>query len=388
MTAAPSRYATQGCALGEPILIARQPILDAQGRLVAYELLFRGDFDAKFNHSNGQALTMSVVADLLGQLGLDGISDGKPCYLNCPDEFLCSPTIKLLPPERFVLEILETSSFSPKVHAACAQLRQQGFRLALDDITELSDAVVGILPLIDIAKIDWKDTPVEARQRLCQALGRHGLIVLAEKVENWSDYRAALAAGASLFQGYYFSRPETISARRVSPSTRTLLEVMQLLLDDAHHRQIASALLKAPSLLAQLLRLCSSAALPGAKGSAIASVEDALRLVGNTQLMRWCGLLLYLDRMPAEDDPLSYLAAQRSRVMGEYIQARHPQDDGLKRQAEMAGSLSLLHVAYACDAGTFWQEIALNQAIREAILEQRGPLGEALAAAGQAETSF
>ncbi|WP_157056240.1 hypothetical protein [Candidatus Burkholderia verschuerenii] len=89
------------------VLVARQPIIDRRGSVVAYELLFRnGQSNTAIIH-DGVACSAAVVERALGAFGLENTLGEVDGFINCPAEFLLSGSVDLLPPRRFVLEILE-----------------------------------------------------------------------------------------------------------------------------------------------------------------------------------------------------------------------------------------------------------------------------------------
>jgi len=359
--------------------------LDVEGRVVAYELLFRQAPTNQADIANAGQSTMSVIETSLGEIGLGDTLNGKDCFLNCPDEMFGSPTLDVLPPHRFVLEILESSDLGAEVYANCDRLRKRGFRIALDDVTAYTPDLSIILPIIDIAKVDWKHTKCNERMALCHILKRSGALVLAEKVETWQDFHDAEKAGASLFQGYYFSQPEMLTSKPLLPNFTAVLEIMRMLLEDEPSSRLCAALANTPALLAQLLRLASSGYAPCRSRRRFASVNDALVMVGTNRLMHWCSLLLYVNRLPVGDDPLTALAVQRSELIEQYVNAHHPSNEMLRRKAKLAGSLSLLHVSYHCDPHDFWKDLELDEEIRDAVLTECGPIGEALAFARKFE---
>src|SRR5258705_9575832 len=60
----------------------------------------------------------------------------RPCF--CGFDTVWAETGRLLPPERFVLEILEMVTFDEALFKRCSELRRAGFRLALDDVSQIS----------------------------------------------------------------------------------------------------------------------------------------------------------------------------------------------------------------------------------------------------------
>lgn len=72
-----------------------------------------------------------------------------------------SDIVWLLPPERCVFEILETVTFDDALFARCHELRRAGFRIALDDVSQVAPRLAEFLSCVDIVKIDL----VECRAR-------------------------------------------------------------------------------------------------------------------------------------------------------------------------------------------------------------------------------
>ncbi len=71
-----------------------------------------------------------------------------------------------LPPERTVIEILETVEITPAIVARCRALRDRGFSFALDDIVQLDAAHAPVLPFIDVVKVDVLASAADALPEL------------------------------------------------------------------------------------------------------------------------------------------------------------------------------------------------------------------------------
>src|SRR5689334_4484436 len=83
------------------ILFARQPILDGDGRLAGYELLYRGHGGSESPH----AATSRVAASALSDLGLRQATGGAPAFINVTTEFLLAMDPLPFGPDGVVLEI-------------------------------------------------------------------------------------------------------------------------------------------------------------------------------------------------------------------------------------------------------------------------------------------
>ncbi len=123
-------------------------------------------------------------------------------------------------PKHLVLEFTrcETARDMKHLKNVCDYARQQGYSIALDDITTVDNAkklVSEIRP--DFVKIDSQAMggPHETSTRniitrIVDIVHATGSTIIAEGVETEDAYAALKALGVDLFQGYYFSAPAPI----------------------------------------------------------------------------------------------------------------------------------------------------------------------------------
>lgn len=369
--------------------VARQPILNTSDEIVAYELLYRGGEENRAPANVDSAETVSVIESAVANFGIENLADGKNCFINCTDALLNSEAIRVLDPAHYVLEVLEDSTLDAEVIENCRALRAMGFPIALDDVSKLDERVERALPIADIVKIDWSITTESRRAELAAFFKSRNKVILAEKVEDYAAFREGAAIGATLFQGYYFARPEMRRVRSVPPDFGSVLSTMGLIADDAPIEQLVGSIAKTPSLLVHLLRLASAAANNvRMRPQEIGSISTAVRVAGSARLMKWCTFLIYYGDLTERDHPFTFLAEQRAEIMAEYVERRHPGDEHLVRMAHMAGALSLLDVLYSTDREEFWKSLPVAPAIKLAISDFEGEIGEALAFAMTFEDAY
>lgn len=362
------------------MFVARQPIVDRSGCEIAYELLFRDAQSGNAHIIDGLTCSAAVIERALGLFGLDQVVGDSDAFLNCTAELLCSDVIKLLPPTRFVLEVLEDTTLTPELARRCDALREVGFRIALDDIRTVSESITAFLPHVDIVKLDWPLIPAGEVADMVALYSSYGKLVLAEKVESHADYATAARIGCHMFQGYYFSRPEVLTAKHATVDIAAVLRVLNLLNNDAGDFEMESALRQAPSLVVQLLRLANSGEMITARAQQIASVRQAMSLVGRRQLMRWCCLLIYADASGRlnQRDPLVRQVERRSEFMERAARDILAGDTRFCEAAYLSGLLSLAHIRLGQDVKSFVDGLSVSVAIQEAIVEYKGDLGELL----------
>jgi len=86
------------------VFLGRQPILDRQRNLVAYELLFRpGQVDSVQVMDDVNA-SANVLVNAYGQLGIQRVLGNQRGFINVSEELLLSDAILLLPHKHVVLE--------------------------------------------------------------------------------------------------------------------------------------------------------------------------------------------------------------------------------------------------------------------------------------------
>jgi len=238
-------------SLPETAYVARQPILDRHGNLIAYELLFRNSPTLPHAGSIADAVqaTAQVLENVLNNMGIQKIVGEHKAFVNCSRELLLSGLLATLDPHRFVLEILETVQIDTAVASAVAQLNSAGFELALDDFVMSPEALrhtLPLLPYVKYVKIDLVGSTPRERGDAVRILQRKGIILLAEKVETEAEFQACLQEGYELFQGYFFARPELIASRRLDPRISGIMQLLQVLRKDPDMPELENAFKRQP----------------------------------------------------------------------------------------------------------------------------------------------
>jgi c-di-GMP-related signal transduction protein len=135
---------------------ARQPILAADEKVIGYELLFRSGVESYFKCNDPNDATRSVI-DVSSLQGLDVLCDKQLAFINCTRDVLLNGDITILPPDKVVVEILETVAPDALVQQACRRLKVAGYKIALDDFT-IDDPRAILADLADFIKVDLMQT--------------------------------------------------------------------------------------------------------------------------------------------------------------------------------------------------------------------------------------
>ena len=367
------------------VFLGRQPILDRNQQLFAYELLFRSAGADQGNFASfidGNQATATVIVNAFSEFSLADALGPYQGFIKVDLGLLFSDLINALPPHAVVLEILDTVPQTSETIARCEQLRQAGYILATHVRPEALDLDgKPLLKIAEVIKVDVSRVEPERMRQLAPALKCLRKTLLAEKVENNTQMRLCHELGFDLFQGYYFARPTVIEGKRLQSSETALLRLLGLISQDADTAAIEAVFKQEPVLTINLLRLTNSAG--SGLATRITSLRHAITLLGRRQLLRWLQLLLYSGASSSAPavSPLLQLAATRGRLM-ELLVDRTPDvrqcGRDLVDQAFMVGILSLMPALLGTGAGTVLAQLPLAAPVHDALGERRGVLGDLL----------
>src|SRR2546430_12212451 len=112
--------------------VARQPIFDRRTRVVGYELLFRAGHANAAAVLDSEGATAAVVLGALTEIGWPRIAGAHRGWINVSREFVLAGLAETVPPSLVGLEILENELIDDRLIEAIAQLKERGYRIALD----------------------------------------------------------------------------------------------------------------------------------------------------------------------------------------------------------------------------------------------------------------
>ncbi|MBI5439200.1 MAG: EAL domain-containing protein [Nitrosomonadales bacterium] len=370
----------------QQFFLARQPILDRNQSLCAFELLFRsGGKQAEAGVVDDTHATAQVMLNAFGDMGIANVLGAHKGFINLDAEFLHSDMVELLPRKQIVIELLETVVIDEEVIARCRDLKAMGFSLALDDVLRLGDDIKPLLGVVDVIKLDLTQIAPAELPALVKEFKKHPVKLLAEKVEDREQAGACMEMGFDLFQGYYFARPETLSGKRADPSKMVLLRILTLMLSGAESDKIVNAFKKHPTLSYNLLRMVNSAG--NNLAVKISSLSHGLMVLGRRALQRWVQLLLYASGKEGTTvNPLMQLAATRAKLMELVARQIRERDIDYADRAFMVGMLSLLDTLMDEPLKEIVARMSLQEEIEAALLEHGGDLGDLLVLCGELES--
>ncbi|GKS68306.1 EAL and modified HD-GYP domain-containing signal transduction protein [Nitrosomonas sp. PY1] len=368
--------------------LGRQPILDRDQNLVAFELLFRQEENEEgVTVTNELAASSNVIVNAYGQFGIQNVLGNQRGFINADPELIMSDIISLLPSKHVVLELKETAEITPEFLRRCGELKKTGYQFALDNVTAINAQVEQLLAIVSIVKVNVLDLDEESLTKLVTALNRWPVLLLALKVETREQQVHCMKLGFQMFQGYFFAKPEVLTIKRADPGKLALLQLLAVITSDSDIEEIEKEFKHQPGLSYNLMRMVNSVAngLP----QKVNSIKHAITMLGRKPLQKWIQLLLYTSNQSGDSmsSALLQTAAARGKLMELIAIAERPHDKNHHERAFMVGILSLLDVLLGMDMQQIVDNLAISEDMNQALVSRGGRLGQELKLVEASENS-
>jgi c-di-GMP-related signal transduction protein len=352
--------------------VARQPIFDLSGDVVAYELLFRGRMDAVDAERRDSYATSQVIVNSFTEFGIDEVVGDQACFINLTREFLVGELPLPFGPEHVVLEVLETVEVDDAVVEGVTALVAAGYRIALDDFV-WGSGHERLLPLAAYVKLDLLHGDTGHLDELvanCRAFA--GIQIVAEGLETPAHLELSDRYGCELRQGYVLSRPQVLTAASISPSQLRRLELIGALSQaDIDIESILSIIAHDPALTMRVLRASNSVA--AGVSSRISSVRQAVVMVGVEQIRHWAMLMVVEDVTEATEAQLVEVLT-RAKLCANLAPTFNADADA----AFVAGMITAVAVMIGMSPAMLAHHLPLVAEIETALNRGSGPLGRLL----------
>ena len=351
----PVRYAT------------RQPILAPDETVIGYKLLFRTDVTSHLFASDQEGMAHTAI-DVATLLGLEILCDHRLAFISCNRDVLLDRSLAFLSPGQAVAEIERAVAVDDAVIDACSELKNAGYRIALDDFTS-DDARQPLMQFADYLKVDLSQSNWQKAAEVAGPDHWNHANLLATHVESREQFNFARRAGFQFFQGHFFQKPETLRTRSAPVNQVIYLRLLQAVMEPELDRVVIEELIKRdPTLYFRLLRFLNSAII-GVRGE-VRTLSHAFALMGDNELRRWCRLASIFEMSRGRPGELLLTALIRARfaeLLGERVE--HQEADLF-----LVALLSLMDAILEIPMSAVIEGLALDEDSTKLLLENDGRL--------------
>ena len=354
--------------------IARQPIFSASKETIGYELLFRDGEANAFPNIDADEATSKLLMQHHLMLGVEKITANKLAFINFSEETLLHQFPTSIKPESMVIEVLETVPASEALLLTLKALHAQGYKLALDD-HDFDEKWDKFLPYITYLKVDIQQFNLMQISRYLRRIAQYPLTLLAERVETAEQFEQLKLLGFSLFQGYWFARPEMLKHKQIAGNKANLLALMA----EASGKQLdfdklANICQQDLGLSYKLLRFINSAGASHSKP--ITSLKHAMVYMGEAELKKFIALLALANLQGDAPDELVRQSLVRAKFCD--LLANQQQLSLNPPSAFLTGLFSNVHLIVEQPQAELLAQLPLLAEVKDALLQRSGKLGHFL----------
>jgi len=365
----------------ENVYLGRQPILDDNGKIFAYEILYRDNKKDNSIDDNRYASAL-VINSVLNKFGTRSLLGNRRAFVKIDEKFLLHDIIFSIPNEFFVFCIFEDIELNERVVERIQQLHQKGYILAINDTILHQDTIKKYTPVfkeLSYIKIDLdNDKEVDAdTQNMISLLKQNDIQVIGSKIEDASHYQKAKEFGCELFEGYFFAKPNIVQNAKYEPSQMNILKLYNMLITDTNIDEITSEFEKNHEITLQLLQFINSGAFHFRKR--ISSIHHILILIGRIPLSQWLMLMIYSKSLSKGKvvEPLMLMVKNRTNLMESILKTIEPNvKSNMLGEAYFVGVLSLVDTIFSVELVDILEHINISDEVKDALLKGDGKLGE------------
>ena len=357
------------------IFIGRQAIYDKQLKVSAYELLSRSN--SEFNEAfvgehNANHATTIVMLNALTEIGLQQLVGKHPAFINLTYDFLIAEGAIPELQNQLVLEILEDVEVTDELVVAVQKLSDSGYMIALDDFI-YHEKMLPLVKIADIIKIDILQLDEQGLRNHVKKLRPFNVRLLAEKVETQEEYELCKELGFDYFQGYFFCKPNIVEGQRAPANRITIINLLAQLQDpEVQIEKLEELISQDLALSYRLLKYINSAAFSLPRK--VDSIHHAIVMLGLNTIRSLANLML-MSKFDDKPPELLVIAIVRARMCEEL--ALHV-DKKMKDAFFTAGLFSMIDALMDNTMENVISQLPLSSILKEALLEQKGVIGEAL----------
>jgi EAL and modified HD-GYP domain-containing signal transduction protein len=357
--------------------VHKEPVLDRKRCLFGNELSFRRGTPSM---SGPKWPALSVDEDVAGaistEIGFERLTGNKRTFLNLDVGGMKGDMLALLP-KNSVFQVQERDALDKEILLKAAALKKQAYQIAID-YTPSGRGLSPFHRIADFVRINASSPcadQVAPTVALFEGLPARLIAGCVEDGESFIRYRDL---GFELFQGPFLTKSSGDESPSISSSQEVLLQLFNDLRANKDIVVIERTFKDNPKLAYGLLQLMNSAFFRA--GRRVASIGQAITMLGYENLQKWVVLLLFtVDHRDAQSHPLIEKALLRSRLMESL--AKKTGEWVLADSAFITGMLSFMNVFFNLKPEEVTQKLNLVQEIQDALVRKEGVLGTLLALA-------
>ena len=353
--------------------IVRQPILDGNEKLVAYELVYFQDASSLYNKRD--ARVANTIVTFFNELNAESFLGGKDCFLTFTPNLLMKDIPNVFDVKKLVIQIEENILVNPEARDILLRYKQAGYRIAVLGF-EFNRTFMNILPFIDIIKVDFSGADREYIDSVCKLTKSFGKQLAAYGINSPEQKELAVSYGCEYYQGESVSAMVSTKVHKLEHLQSNFFRLMAAISKEyPDFDEIAQIISLDVTLSYSLLKLVNSAyfALP----NRVKDIKQALTILGLGQLKQWIYLLSFSDDGGVADEviKMSFLRGTFCQEVAGFV----PGFPLTKQEAYLLGMFSTLSLLMQVPLEDALAQLPLSDELKDGLLDKPGKCRDLLA---------
>lgn len=373
----------RGVRVHKQVIVERQAIVNPKMDVIGYELGLLSpagrstrDLQAPTDGDSARLLVATFV-----EAGIESLVGSSVAFLHVARSLVEGSIPLPVPPAQLGLQVHHGDRVDRTLISALKRRRQQGFHVVVDHFRGDAETAP-LLTVADYARIDLDRTDETTARRWCQQFRVMGIKVIGAGLETPDHLEVARALDCDGYQGGAV-REATHHGVDGLPMRRAARVALNEFTSgpppDPGH--LVRRLARDPALVFRLLRFVNTATFPGRRE--IASIDDAVRLLGSEGLTDWARLIDLADLWHEQAPTATRIALHRARACRGRAHAESPER---AEEAFLTGMLSTVDAITGLELEDALDMLPVRMDVKLALLGGEGELGHWLHLAVRGET--
>jgi EAL and modified HD-GYP domain-containing signal transduction protein len=356
-----------------PVLVSRQPVLDARDRVTGYRISY-SLLNEGLPVTPTPLETTEIVDEVLAVIDEEERVAGHMAHLPLTREMLVRREIPPVDPTAVLLRVRYEDAVDPALLPVIADATGRGYQLELDELPGRA-LNLELLRFFHVVAIDLETWTLDDAATLLPHFGYRKTLALATGVATYEQREAARAIGFDWFSGPFFCTPNMLGGQALSVGDlRTVVELCRLQGSEASLEDLTAVIEQDLGLGVRLLKYMNSAYF-GFAGR-VKSINQAATMLGTRGLSRWALMAAALGDSNPVSRELALTGLTRARACELVGAEREPSLD--RDELFTLGLLSTADAVFRMPMEQVVTELPLDESLIAALLERTGPAGEIL----------
>lgn len=357
--------------------IVRQPIKDADGKILGHEILYHGENQAFSGDSTSanEFAAADTIYSFLTQNSTKALK-GSLNFMTFTTMLLMKKTPRLFDKSELVIQIDDSVIIHPLSMHFVNLFAKEGYRIAVNEF-QFAPRYLALLDSIDYIKINSSsvnDVNMRNTIEIAHSMSKKCIVTNVETVE---DYNRAVEMGADAMEGPYVAEKMTTKAHSSAYLQSNFFRLMVAVTrDEPDVDEIERLISMDATLTFGLLKMANSVYF--ALRHRADTIHKAIMTLGLGQLKQWIYLLSASTAdSPVDDGAEEFLKLSFMRANFASELMKHAENMPISRsEAYLMGMFSTLNHLIDAPLEEILGEVPVADEIKEALLNRTGRCGK------------